>query len=69
VYRRTSEMAREEETMGHHKVICDFLQTHEQGITKSSVTSSKPMSKRRPWTSRNGYFQLFICPLAKSNAI
>jgi len=30
VYRRTSEMAREEETMGHHKVICDFLQTHEQ---------------------------------------
>ncbi len=30
MYRRTSEMARKEETMEHNNVICDFLQTHEK---------------------------------------
>ena len=30
VYRRTSEMASEEETTGHNDAIVDFLQTHEK---------------------------------------
>ena len=30
VYRRTSEMASEEEKTGHNEAICDFLQTHEK---------------------------------------